>query len=81
MDCRARIAFHLVVAALGITSMIGACGQKGPLYLPPEPVAEVPAAEIPAADLGPGADVPTDAAPTSTPTGPTSAPPTSPAAP
>jgi len=32
--CWAQIAFILVVAALGLASMLSACGQKGPLYLP-----------------------------------------------
>lgn len=34
MYCWARYLFFIVVAALGILSMLGACGQKGPLYLP-----------------------------------------------
>jgi predicted small lipoprotein YifL len=38
--------------------MIGACGQKGPLYLPEPPLVEVPA---PAADIG--SDVPSAVVP------------------
>ncbi|EGV19144.1 LPS translocon maturation chaperone LptM [Thiocapsa marina] len=53
MHCWARTAFYLLVTVLGIASMIGACGQKGPLYLPEPPVVEVPAS---AADIG--SDVP-----------------------
>ncbi|RKT43879.1 LPS translocon maturation chaperone LptM [Thiocapsa rosea] len=53
MHCWARTAFYLLVTVLGIASMIGACGQKGPLYLPERPIVEVSA---PAADLG--SDVP-----------------------
>ena len=32
--CRAELALYLVITILGISSMITACGQKGPLYLP-----------------------------------------------
>jgi len=32
--CWAQIAFIIVVAVLGLASMLSACGQKGPLYLP-----------------------------------------------
>ncbi|AFL74330.1 LPS translocon maturation chaperone LptM [Thiocystis violascens] len=49
MHCWARSLFIVVVVALGILSMLGACGQKGPLYLPEETPANTPA---------PGADVP-----------------------
>jgi predicted small lipoprotein YifL len=57
MHCWARTLFYLVVAALGAASMIGACGQKGPLYLPEEPtaVAASPDAEV---DAVTGSDVP-----------------------
>ncbi|CRI64987.1 conserved exported hypothetical protein [Thiocapsa sp. KS1] len=58
MHCWAGTAFYVLVALLGIASMIGACGQKGPLYLPEPPVVEVPA---PAADIG--SDVPSAVAP------------------
>ena len=34
--CRAELALYLIIAILGIGSMITACGQKGPLYLPKE---------------------------------------------
>jgi predicted small lipoprotein YifL len=53
MRCWAQTVFVLVVVVLGSASMIGACGQKGPLYLPEEPVVDATAAEPP-----PGADVP-----------------------
>jgi len=36
MTCWARQIFMAVVAILGISQMIAACGQKGPLYLPKE---------------------------------------------
>ncbi|MBK5965092.1 hypothetical protein CCR95_13595 [Thiocystis minor] len=49
MHCWARSLFIAVVVTLGILSMLGACGQKGPLYLPEETPANTPA---------PGADVP-----------------------
>ncbi|WP_373506767.1 lipoprotein, partial [Thiocapsa sp.] len=48
----------LLVTLLGIASMIGACGQKGPLYLPEPPVVEAP---VPAADIG--SDVPSAVVP------------------
>ncbi len=60
MHCWARTLFFLVVAVLGIASMIGACGQKGPLYLPEAPVVEEP---VPGssgnAETVAGSDVPT----------------------
>jgi predicted small lipoprotein YifL len=34
MHCWTRYVFIVVVAALGVLSMIQACGRKGPLYLP-----------------------------------------------
>jgi predicted small lipoprotein YifL len=62
MHCWARSFFIVVVIALGTLSMIDACGQKGPLYLP-EPGAEKPAPKPPAiqGEAAPttGADVPT----------------------
>lgn len=43
-----RIFALVLLAALSIIGLSG-CGNKGPLYLPPEPVEEVPAAaEAPA---------------------------------
>ncbi|MBK1720244.1 LPS translocon maturation chaperone LptM [Thiocystis violacea] len=49
MHCWARNLFILVVVSLGTLGMLGACGQKGDLYLPePEPEEPTP----------PGADVP-----------------------
>jgi predicted small lipoprotein YifL len=47
MHCWPRYVFIIVVASLGVLSMVGACGRKGPLYIP-EP-ASPPAA---------GSDVP-----------------------
>ncbi|WP_461480736.1 LPS translocon maturation chaperone LptM [Porticoccus sp.] len=42
--------FALVLLAALSTIGLSGCGNKGPLYLPPEPVEEVPAAqEAPAA--------------------------------
>lgn len=49
MLCWARYLFIAVVVALGTLSLLGACGQKGPLYLPDE---------TPAKTTAPGADVP-----------------------
>ena len=34
--CRAELALYLIITILGIGSMITACGQKAPLYLPGE---------------------------------------------
>jgi predicted small lipoprotein YifL len=65
MHCWARSLFTLVVIALGTLSMIEACGQKGPLYLP-EPGAEQRPPKSPANQGGAvpttGADVPTPTA-------------------
>ncbi len=36
MLCWPRQLFILVVALLGISQMMAACGQKGPLFLPEE---------------------------------------------
>jgi predicted small lipoprotein YifL len=54
MHCWARYLFIILVVVLGTISMIGACGRKGPLYLPqetprktPETQSEVP--EVPPA--------------------------------
>jgi predicted small lipoprotein YifL len=35
MHCWSRNLLWLVIAILGILNLISACGQKGPLYLPP----------------------------------------------
>lgn len=32
--CWANVLFWIVVAILGVGSMLSGCGQKGPLYLP-----------------------------------------------
>ncbi len=45
MHCWARYLLILVVVALGALSMIGACGRKGPLFLPEEPAQKAPAAQ------------------------------------
>ena len=34
--CWAQYALWIVIVALGIASLLGGCGQKGPLYLPDE---------------------------------------------
>ncbi len=34
--CRAELALYLIITVLGFGSMLTACGQKGPLYLPKE---------------------------------------------
>ena len=66
MFCWARYLFVLMVVTLGTLSMLGACGQKGPLYLPP-PTPEDQAAPAKKADKP--ADVPTPpTAPTPPPT-------------
>lgn len=49
MLCWTRYLFIAVVVTLGTLSMLGACGQKGPLSLPDE---------TPAKTTTPGADVP-----------------------
>ena len=36
MICWARYLMLLVVVVLGVSSMLSACGQKGPLVLPDE---------------------------------------------
>lgn len=45
MHCWARYLLILVVVTLGGLSMMGACGRKGPLYLPEEPRQEDPGAQ------------------------------------
>lgn len=62
MYCWARYLFVLVVVALGTLSMLGACGQKGPLYLPPPEGQATPAKQ---ADKP--TDVPTPPTPPQTP--------------
>ena len=53
MRCWANNLFILIVVVLGTLAMLGACGQKGDLYLP-EPASESTRSNVP-----PGADVPT----------------------
>jgi predicted small lipoprotein YifL len=50
MRCWANNLFIVIVVLLGTLAMLGACGQKGDLYLP-EPASE--------SGTPPGADVPT----------------------
>jgi len=61
MHCWARYLFIAAVVVLGTLSMIGACGRKGPLYLPeqsaPKPSPAASDVPTPAAS-----DVPTPAA-------------------
>ena len=52
MRCWANNLFILIVVVLGTFAMLGACGQKGDLYLP-EPASES------RSTVPPGADVPT----------------------
>lgn len=66
MHCWARYLFILTVVALGTLSLLGACGQKGPLYLPPPGDRPVPAKQA-----DPPTDVPT---PPTTPRTPTPSP-------
>lgn len=35
MYCWPRTLLWLLIAVLGILNLLSACGQKGPLYLPP----------------------------------------------
>ncbi|BCU07346.1 LPS translocon maturation chaperone LptM [Allochromatium tepidum] len=53
MRCWANNLFILIVVVLGTLAMLGACGQKGDLYLP-EPASESTRSNVP-----PGTDVPT----------------------
>jgi predicted small lipoprotein YifL len=74
MICWGRSLFAAVVIALGTLSMIGSCGQKGPLYLPEEAPADTSAKTLPtpptsAVKPAPGSDVPRPA-----PAGPPSVP-------
>ena len=59
MHCWARYSFVVVVIALGTLSMIDACGQKGPLFLPKPDEQQAPAK---------GAEVPKTPVPTPVPT-------------
>jgi predicted small lipoprotein YifL len=36
MHCRPQILIWLLIAGLGLLNLLSACGQKGPLYLPPQ---------------------------------------------
>lgn len=47
MFCWARQVFIFVVVVLGMSSIIGACGQKGPLTVPPPPDQATPESDIP----------------------------------
>ncbi len=35
MHCWPRTLLWLVIAVIGLFNLLSACGQKGPLYLPP----------------------------------------------
>jgi len=50
MHCWARYLLIAVVTLLAFASMVGACGRKGPLYLPPESSEPAPpaASDVPA---------------------------------
>ena len=63
MHCWARYLFVVVVIALGTLSMLGACGQKGPLVLPENAKQQAPrkATAQPAADAAKPTDVPVPA--------------------
>ncbi|HYN76455.1 MAG TPA: lipoprotein [Lamprocystis sp. (in: g-proteobacteria)] len=62
MFCWARYLFGGVVISLWTLSMIGACGQKGPLYLP-DPVSVPASGGVPTQPAPTqGADVPRPAA-------------------
>jgi predicted small lipoprotein YifL len=63
MPCRAGYLFIVVVLVLGAMSIIGACGRRGPLYLPEEPAAQTP---TPVPDTG-SADSPSAAMPSPAP--------------
>jgi predicted small lipoprotein YifL len=60
MYCPARYLMLLVVVALGALSMFGACGRKGPLYLPEEAAQAAPAvqSEVPQTPVAPPAPEP-----------------------
>jgi len=44
MHCWPRYLLWLVIATLGAGSLLGACGQKGDLYLPDDPVKQTQSA-------------------------------------
>ncbi|MGE5152476.1 MAG: LPS translocon maturation chaperone LptM [Bdellovibrio bacteriovorus] len=57
MICFARYLLIFVVVALGVLSVLGACGRKGPLYLPEQGDRAAPAAqsEVPRTPVAPPA--------------------------
>ena len=63
MHCWARYFFVVVVVALGTLSMLGACGQKGPLVLPENAKQQAPrkATAEPVQDTAKPTDVPVPA--------------------
>jgi predicted small lipoprotein YifL len=71
MHCWARYLFILMVFALGTLSLLEACGQKGPLYLPPPGDQQVPAKK---ADQPKSTDVPTPPTPPTPPQTPAPSP-------
>ena len=52
MLCWGRQLFIAIVILLGISQMIAACGQKGPLYLPDEQAAQPAGGKTAATDQG-----------------------------
>ncbi|MFD2112254.1 LPS translocon maturation chaperone LptM [Thiorhodococcus fuscus] len=60
MFCWVRYLFIALVTTLGILSMLGACGQKGPLYLPEDAPAQNGGKEsdVPAAPAAPSTSGP-----------------------
>jgi predicted small lipoprotein YifL len=56
MHCWARYLFLLIVAVLGFGHMLGACGQKGPLYLPEQEPADETQTSAPVPTPLPGPD-------------------------
>lgn len=51
MQHRHQIPTWLAIALLGMLNLLSACGQKGPLYLPPPE--DRPQAEQPSPDISP----------------------------
>jgi len=55
VHCWARYLLYAVVLTLGLGQMLGACGQKGDLYLPERP-ADAPRAPAPAPAPAPASE-------------------------
>jgi predicted small lipoprotein YifL len=71
VHCWARYLLYAIVVTLGLGQMLGACGQKGDLYLPERPV-DAPRASAPPPASEPSAETldTTDDAPSAPPTMP-----------